>query len=185
MSLHSITLPHNNKQQQLANWFNKEKWEKNIDTWSSANKKKFCEQSVVLQSRGSLSYQWLDALPNKNMGQTMSNEAYIAMLKFRYLIPIGEEREDGLCQNCGKEGDMYGYHVTKCGGKQNGTHTRHQTLVGTLVALFRGAGFHPKKDANVRCLGNSYGGNLRPANISADGEGRLAIKLPHLMPFLL
>jgi hypothetical protein len=40
----------------------------------------------------------------------MYNEAYIPILKFRYLIPIGEEGKDGLCQNCGKEGDIWLCH---------------------------------------------------------------------------
>jgi hypothetical protein len=100
----------------------------------------------------------------------MSNEAYIAMLKFRYLIPILEKREVGLCQNCGKEEDVYGCHVTKYGGKQNAIHTCHQTLVVALIALFNAANFQAQKDANDRCLSNSHGGNLRPADILADGQ---------------
>jgi DNA phosphorothioation-dependent restriction protein DptG len=104
------------------------------------------------------------------MRQTMSNEAYIIMLKLRYLIPILEKREDDLRQNCEKEEDTYGYRVTECWGKQNGAHNRHQALVDALVALFNSANFHVQKDANVRCFGNSHGGNLRPADILADGE---------------
>lgn len=35
ISLQSITLPHNNKQQQLANWYNKEKHHRIIELWST------------------------------------------------------------------------------------------------------------------------------------------------------
>jgi hypothetical protein len=94
----------------------------------------------------------------------MSNESYIAMLKFRFLIPL---LEAGICKNCGKEGDIYGYHVTKCRGFQNNTHTRHQLLVKALIALLRAANYHPIMDANVTCLGTNHNGKLRPADILA------------------
>jgi len=75
---------------------------------------------MALQSNElSSSSQWLDALPDKNWDETMSNEMYRTVLKFRYLIPI---HDDSLCQNCGNEGDIWGYHFIKCRGPQNCTH---------------------------------------------------------------
>jgi hypothetical protein len=78
---------------------------------------------------------------------------------------------DGLCRNCGQKDDVYGYHATKCVERCNGLHIRHQTVINALVALLNAAGLHAIKDANVRCLGNTEGGNLRPADILTDGEG--------------
>jgi hypothetical protein len=58
--------------------------------------------------------------------------------------------KDGLCQNCGKEGDIWGSHFTRCRGPQNCTHIHHQIVIDALVFLVRVGNFHPIKDANVR-----------------------------------
>jgi hypothetical protein len=56
ISLLSITSPHKNKQNQLANWYNKEKRERIIKTWCKENRinKYYDEQLVVLQPTESL-----------------------------------------------------------------------------------------------------------------------------------
>jgi hypothetical protein len=166
ITLQSITLPHNNKQHQLANWYYKEKHEKIIEKWCEENKneKYFEERLVILRSDGSLASQWLDALPNHSLDQTMPNLSYRTALQFRYSIPMLEE---GICLNCNQEGDPYGFHAAKC----RGLHNRHQVLVKAVTAALNMGNFHAKMDANVRCLGINHDGNLRPADILADGEG--------------
>jgi hypothetical protein len=166
ITLQDITSPHNNKQHQLANWYNKEKHERMIIDWCEEHKNEdlFHERWVILKSIGSLDSQWLDALPNHRLDQTMSNRQFIAALQFRYGIPMLASSD---CLNCNEAGDVYGFHAARC----RGNHSRHQVLVKALTAVYNMANLKAQMDAKVSCLDENSFGNLRPADILADGEG--------------
>jgi hypothetical protein len=97
-SLSFIIMPHN----QLASWFYTELRRSLLEKFSLEHKDEpdFHENLMTLQSNSeSLAHQWLDALPNEGLGQTMTNTSFATMVKVRLCIPV---HKMGLCKNCGK-----------------------------------------------------------------------------------
>jgi hypothetical protein len=114
----------------------------------------FHENLITLQSNSeSLAHQWLIALPNEGLGQTMTNTSFATMVKVRLCIPV---HKAGLCKNCGKMATASGYHAYLCGGLSNFRHVRH-------------GGFSPVKNAKVCCLGSNNEA-LRPGDILSDED---------------
>jgi hypothetical protein len=168
-SLDLTILPHKKKQNQLASWYYTELRRSLLERFCLENKDspEFHENLITLQSNSeSLAHQWLDALPNVGLGQTMSNTAYGTMLKMRLCIPV---HKAGLCTNCGKMANASGYHAYLCGGLSNFRLVRHEIVNEGVVQVLRSGGFNPVKNAKVCCLG-SKNEALRPADILSDGD---------------
>jgi hypothetical protein len=101
-----------------------------------------------------------------SFGQTMTNTAYVTMLKMRFVIPV---HRAGLCKNCGKMAPPSGYYAYLYGGLFNGRHVRHEITSDGVVEVLRSGGFNPIKNAKVCCLG-AKNEALRPADILSDGD---------------
>ena len=168
-SLSLIIMPHNKKQNQLASWFYTELRRSLLERFSLEYKDEpdFHENLITLQSNSeSLAHQWLDALPNEGLGQTMTNTSFATMVKMRLCIPV---HKAGLCKNCGKMATASGYHAYLCGGLFNHRHVRHEIASEGVVQVLRSGGFNPVKNAKVCCLGSNNEA-LRPADILSDGD---------------
>jgi hypothetical protein len=168
-TLDSIIMPHNKKQNQLASWFYTELRRSLLEKFRLEHKDDtdFYEKLITLQSTSeSLASHWLDALPNEGLGQTMTNTAYVTMIRVRLVIPV---HKAGLCKSCGKMATATGYHAYLCGGLNNFRHVRHEITSDGVVEVLRSGGFNPIKNAKVCCLG-SKNEALRPADILSDGD---------------
>jgi len=74
----------------------------------------------------SLFSDWLSAVPNKQLGQSMTADQFRAALCFRSLVPFFRKAQE--CR-CGKELDIFGYHALSCQGPtENLTFSRHKIL---------------------------------------------------------
>jgi hypothetical protein len=169
-SLSLIIIPHNKKQNQLASWFYTELRGSLLEKLSLEQKDEpdFHENLITLQSNSeSLAHEWLDALPNGGLGQTMTNTSFATMVKVRLCIPVHKipVHKAGLCKNCGKMATASGYHAYLCGGLYNCRHVRHEIASEGVVQVLRSGGFNPVKNAKVCCLGSNNEA-LRPADIS-------------------
>jgi hypothetical protein len=130
------------------------------------NEPDFHEKWITLQSNSqSLAHQWLDALPNEGLGQTMTNTMFDTMVKVRLLIPVVRP---GRCDNCDKAITSVS-HVYLCEGRNNNLYVRHEIVSEGIVQVLRSAGFNPTKNAKVCCLGRKEEAQ-RPADILSDGD---------------
>jgi hypothetical protein len=127
----------------------------------------FHENLITLQFNSeSLAHQWLDALPNEGLGQTMTNTSFATMVKVKLYIPV---HKAGLCENCGNMANISGHHAFLCGGRFNFRHGRHEIVSEGNLQVLRSGGFNPVKNARVCCLGSNNEA-LRPADILSDGD---------------
>ena len=162
-------MPHNKKQNQLASWFYIELRKSLLEKFTLQHRDDtdYFEKLITLESNSeSLTSQWLDVLPNEGLGQTMTNTAYVTMLKMRFAIPV---HVAGECKNCGKMATSSGYHSLLCNGVFNGRLVRHEITSEGVVDILRSGNFNPIKNAKVCCLG-SKNEALRPADILSDGD---------------
>ena len=93
-------MPHTKKQNEMASWFYTELRRSLLERFSLVHKddSDFYEKLITLQSNSeSLAHQWLDALPNEGLGQTMTNTSFATMLRIRLGIPVFKA---GICKNC-------------------------------------------------------------------------------------
>ena len=120
----------------------------------------------------SFASQWLFAMPNSRLGQTMPPFQYQAALRFRLLIPFRSQSTICSRQNCSSQLDPFGYHSLSCGGIGSLRTARHETLVRALTDLAQVSGFCPTMNAPVQCLGGTSSGNhyFRPADILINGD---------------
>jgi hypothetical protein len=95
---------------------------------------------------------YLFALPNYGLNQVMTAKEFRANMALRLLIP----KFSGLltCNKpkCAAKMDAYGYHAINCRGSH---FARHEGVVNALYLLLIEACLHPKKNAQVQCLGLS------------------------------
>ena len=142
------------------------------------------DQRTVLFT--SLSSQWLLALPNTMLGQTMDPMEYRAALAFRLLIPLRPSEVPCPADRCHSSMDPFGYHALSCGGIGSQRHSRHEILVRALCDFAQVAGFHPVMNAKVQCLGEASTGvhYFRPADllISGDNHQRSCVDVTIVSP---
>ena len=114
-----------------------------------------------------LASQWLLALPNSRLGQTMEVAEYRAALAFRLLIPLQRLPHPCPTPNCNQIMDPFGYHALSCGGTGSLRHLRHEILLRALNDFAQVAGVHPVINAPVQCHGESTTGShyYRPADL--------------------
>ena len=91
----------------------------------------------------------------------------------------------GICVECGKKADPWGYHRVTCKGFCNANHERHQIVLHAYNAVAMVAGLHPVIDAPVKCLGLKNG-VVRPADLLVDGDNniRMCADITVVSPFL-
>jgi hypothetical protein len=124
----------------------------------------------------SLSSQWLLIFPNGGLRQRMDPEDYRLALKMRLFIPIFHVPSNTtmICPNCTlSKLDKYGYHLFSCSGSNNLRIDRHETVLKALHSLALAAGFNPKMNASVRCLGEVVRNGvqlLKPADLLIEGD---------------
>jgi hypothetical protein len=111
---------------------------------------------------------YLFALPNYSLNQVMSPKEFRANMALRLLIPKFSGELTCNKPNCAAKMDSYGYHAINCRGSH---FARHEGVVNALYLLAMEACLHPKKNAQVQCLGTSWRGSssslvaFRPADI--------------------
>lgn len=118
----------------------------------------------------SLASQWLLALPNYGLGQVMSPREFRTALALRLLIPIYRQPVACTFEKCKQSLDCFGYHALSC--VYNGFHARHEFVLQALGDLAQAAGFNPKINEDVICLGYSKKNihKKKPADLLIDGD---------------
>jgi hypothetical protein len=124
-----------------------------------------CFRAVLSSITQPVASAWLLALPNAGMLQQMSAPEFQVAISYRLLIPQFPADQSCQCTGCKKKLDIYGYHTFNHGH----LFARHQIVRDALHYLAGKAGFHPRRDAQVYCLGMS-GTKLRPADILMSGD---------------
>ena len=124
-----------------------------------------------------LASQWLFAMPNSRLGQTMPPVEYRAALCFRLLIPFRSHSINCPHDKCSALLDPFGYHALSCGGVGSLRTARHEIMVRALTDLAQVSGFCPAMNTQVQCLGESTTGShyYRPADILINGDNHQRI----------
>ena len=106
--------------------------------------------------QGPLSSGWLTAVP-VGANEIISRH-FTALLKCRLGIPLVEE--GAVCEQCGKELDLYGIHMITCirGGDRG---VRHDVFRDALLGLCQEAAWRPEPEKS----GLLSNGSLRPADV--------------------
>jgi len=116
----------------------------------------------------SLASQWLFALPNPSMGQTMSAEIYRTALQFRLLMPLFPMSCPCPANKCKQTRDIYGHHLLSCKGDGN-THTiRHNNVAKALCNLANATGVTAHFNPKLQLYGTDNHGRphaFKPADI--------------------
>jgi hypothetical protein len=179
-------LPLNNNQRTLADWFYRSKREKLLQhdflkrrdllEFSGRHRLILHSTAAACHDKGpqrqwvSLSSDWLMAIPNKSLRQSLTASQFRAALCFRSLIPFFKKAHP--CR-CGKEMmDIFGYHTLSCQGVENLTFARHELVVLALSDLAARHGYHARRNADVVCLGTTvrnYRKQQRPADLLVQG----------------
>ena len=88
------------------------------------------EHRLLLESEWfphSAASSWLQALPNKGLGQYMTNTELHSVLTLRLHIPFFPR--DKTCEKCGSISDQWGFHALGCKGSENLNKARHEDVV--------------------------------------------------------
>jgi hypothetical protein len=163
-----IMMPLKNTQKFMAQLFfdsKKQKLLSHVYITTKSIEVQRCFRAVLSSIIQPVASAWLFAMPNYGMMQKMSPSEFHSAISYRLLIPQFTADQNCLCTGCHKKLDIYGYHPLNHGN----LFARHQTVRDALYDLASKAGFHPRKDAEVFCLGMN-GARQRPADILMSGD---------------
>jgi len=116
----------------------------------------------------SLASQWLFALPNPGMGQTMSAELYRTALQFRLLMPLFSMSCPCPANKCKQIRDIFGHHLLSCTGVGNTNTSRHNNVAKALCNLGNATGVTSIFNAKLQLVGTDNSGHLhafKPADV--------------------
>ncbi len=126
----------------------------------------------------SLASEWLFAVPNAHLGQCLEPSIFRAALCLRLLVPFLNAPRICPAGDCLQQMDCFGYHALACGKALFGRCPRHERLADAVAMLARDAGYAPRRNAPVQCLGEGRDGNMhlyRPADILMAGDNHQSV----------
>jgi len=126
----------------------------------------------------SLSTDWLFAVPNAQLGQCLEPAYFRAVLCLRLLVPFLPEDIPCPAEGCPHRLDRFGYHAMACGKSMFCRVKRHERVADAVSHIARDAGYSPRRNAPVECLGEAHDGSLhyyKPADILMSGDNHQAV----------